>query len=302
MYTEQDIQLTVADKVSDILVVNGLDFEIKKLPLTAPNGNHTVLTDYFGLLNSKSGNIINTVKKGYTVTQNAEIVEAVVRGSEKFGELSVNQAWSINDGRKIMIQLAIKGDAKVGNDTIKRNITIIDSNDGSSGLSVGIGDLTVSCQNQFFMFAKSGQFKFRHTMTVAEKVKMLPTLIENALSESMRLMERYREFQSTKVSRELAHKMVNHILGFDRTSSVKELAELSTRNENAMNSLYDNIENEMNSKGDNLWGLHSGVTRWTTHVKSAPRRENGRLESIAMGTNYRTNQKSFEFVTEALMA
>jgi hypothetical protein len=302
MYTEQDIQLTIEDKVSDILLVNGLDFEIKKLPLTAPNGNHTVLTDYFGLLNSKSGNIINTVKGSYTVTQNSEIVEAVLKGSEKFGELSVNKAWSINDGRKIMIQLAIEGDAKVGNDTIKRNITIIDSNDGSSGLSVGIGDLTMSCQNQFFIFAKSGQFKFRHTATVAEKVKMLPTLIENALSESMRLMERYREFQSTKVSRELAHKMVNHILGFDRTSSVKELSELSTRNENAMNSLYTNIENEMNSKGDNLWGLHSGVTRWTTHEKSAPRRDNGRLESIAMGTNYRTNQESFEFVTEVLTA
>ena len=51
----------------------------------------------------------------------------------------------------------------------------------------------------------------------------------------------------------------------------------------------------MNDKGENLWGLHSGVTRWTTHDKSAPRRENGRVESLIVGTNYKVNQSSLEF-------
>jgi hypothetical protein len=58
------------------------------------------------------------------------------------------------------------------------------------------------------------------------------------------------------------------------------------------------IRVEMAQKGQNAWGLHSGVTRWTTHEKSAPRRENGRMESMMVGTNYRTNQKSLEFTRE----
>ena len=90
--------------------------------------------------------------------------------------------------------------------------------------------------------------------------------------------------------------MVNAILGFDKSSLTHtEYALMSTKSYNAMNSLYDHLIKEMNQKGNNVWRLHSGVTSWTTHEKSAPRRENGRLESLMVGTNYRTNQASLEF-------
>lgn len=311
-------QMSIENQVNEILVNNGLNFKIEKLPMFAQkqvvaqtineNGIITPVTtiqqipsEYYGLLNTKSGNIINTVKAGYTVTQNDEIVETVLRGMQGFGELSVQKAGSINDGRKVFIQLAIEGISKVGNDTIKRYVTILDSNDGTSGLSVGVGDLTMSCQNQFFKFYKKGEAKFRHTETVTEKVKQMPYLIKMALSESMQLIQLYNKFQSTPITKQLAHQLVNEILGFDKTTSVTELSKLSTRNTNAMEELYRNIETETNSKGQNLWGLHSGITRWTTHTKSAPVRENGRLESIMTGTNYRTNQQSLEFCEKQLV-
>ena len=61
-------------RVNEILTTNGLDFTVEKLPLVAPR-NRSVITDsgeiadevqlidspYFGLYNSKSGEIINTV-------------------------------------------------------------------------------------------------------------------------------------------------------------------------------------------------------------------------------------------------
>jgi hypothetical protein len=304
---------SIAEQTNEILVNNGLNFKIEKLPLFAEQKiitkidemdatiTKSIPTNYYGLLNTKSGNIINTVKDSYTVTQNAEVVEMALRGMQGFGELSVQKAGSINDGRKVFIQLKIEGVAKVGRDSIERYVTIIDSNDGSTGLSIGIGDLTMSCQNQFFKFYKRGEAKFRHTATIADKVKTIPSLIQLALSESLQLIQIYNKFQSTQVSKDLANQLVNELLGFDRTSSVKELSELSTRNMNAMESLYRNIENEINDKGQNLWGLHSGVTRWTTHDKSAPQRENGRIESIMTGTNYKTNQQSFEFAQRQLV-
>lgn len=297
--------------INNILTENGLDFDIIKLPLVGQE-DITVIgetgdmmettkihkTPYFGLLNEKSGEIINTVKGGYHVSQNKDIVELVVQGMQPFGgELSVQKAGSLHGGRRTYLQLQIDGHGKVGNDTVKRYVTIIDSNDGSSGLAVGIGDFTMSCSNQFFHFYKSGQAKFRHTASLEHRVKEIPSLIKMALSESLRMVETYKNFQSTSISRNLAHKMVNHVLGFDKvTSSIKELNEKSTKSMNAMDTLYDNIEKEMNSKGNNVWGLHSGVTRWTTHEKSAPRRENGRIQSIMVGgTNYKTNQKSLEY-------
>lgn len=290
--------MNTQDRVKEILVANGLDFAIEKAPMFAldKNGNQ-VASEYFGLINTKTNEVINTVKEGYHVSQNEEVVELVMRGIEPFGsDISVTKGGSLNGGRRVFLQLAINGDGKVGHDTIKKYITIVDSNDGSTGLSVGIGDLTMSCQNQFFKFYKSGQSKFRHTASLERRIKEIPFLIETALSESMRQIQIYNQFASTQVSRDLAHKMVKHLLGFDKVyTSVNDLSEKSTRSINKMEAIYNAIEREMNSKGDTLWGLHSGITYYTTHELSAPKRDNGKTEILLQGNGYNLNQASLEF-------
>lgn len=296
--------MNTQEKVKQILTENGLDFVIEKAPLFAldRNGNQ-VPSEYFGLINTKTNEVINTVKEGYTVSQNAEVVELVMRGIEPFGnDISVTKGGSLNGGRRVFLQLAINGDGKVGHDTIKKYITIVDSNDGSTGLSVGIGDLTMSCQNQFFKFYKSGQSKFRHTASLERRIKEIPFLIETALSESLRQIELYNSFASTEVSRDLANKMVKHLLGFDKVyTSVADLSEKSTRSINKMEDIYNAIEKEMNSKGNTLWGLHSGITFYTTHELSAPKRDNGKLEVLLQGNGYNLNQASLDFASQLVM-
>jgi len=291
------------DKVQEILSAHGLDFTIEKAPLIAHNNQgEQMITPYYGLFNSSTNECINTVKEGYTVSQNADVVEMVLRGMEKFGsELTVSKAGSINGGRRVFMQLAIEGDSKVGDDIIKRYVTIIDSNDGSTGLSVGIGDLTMSCMNQFFRFYKEGNAKFRHTATLNEKIKSIPSLIETALGESLRQVERYRRFVSTPVSQGLADKMVKSVLGYDRAiTSIAEFDKLTQKSINIMDDLYTHIDKEMEQKGMNMWGLHSGVTSWTTHARKSPKRVNGEWENMLVGTSYKKNQASFEFALNEL--
>ena len=177
----------IQTQVQSILVENGLDFEIQKVPLFAFGGNfQTIETNYFGLLNTKTGEVINSVKQGYTISQNAEVVEMVLRGIEPFSDkLNVTFGGSLNGGRKVYLQLKVEGKAKVGNDTLTQYVTIIDSNDGSTSLSIGIGDLCMRCQNQFFKFYKAGNAKFRHTATIEQRIKEIPMLIEIALNESL---------------------------------------------------------------------------------------------------------------------
>ncbi len=293
---------TITEQTNEILTQYGLDFNIEKLELVAPRitseGISHVDSPYYGLYNDKTGEIINTCKEGYTVSQNRELVELVLEGMKGFGELTVQKAGSLNGGRKVFIQLAIEGDAKIGVDTVKRYVTIIDSNDGTTGLSIGIGDLTMSCSNQFFYFNKNADAKWRHSASLNDKMITIPRLIRMALADSLQMMETYKSFVSTPCSREAAHDLVKHLTGIDKTM---DLSEKSTRSVNAMNELYTAIETEMNQKGNNVWGLHSGVTRWTTHTKSAPSRENGRFESAATSTNYKTNLKSFDYAKELAM-
>lgn len=302
------MQKTIKQQVQEILEAHNLDFTIEKVPLvgkrTGPDGKITeASTPYYGLYNSKTNTCINTVKAGYGVSQNAELVEAVLMGSQKYtSKLKVSKAGALNEGKQVYIQMAINGVGKIaGKDEIVRYVTIIDSNDGSTSLSVGIGDLTMSCTNQFFKFYKRGQAKFRHTATIEEKIKQLPSLIELALGESLKQIEIYNAFQSTKVSRDLANQLVLEILGYDRViTSEAEQAKLKQVSLNRMANLYKHIEKETEDKGMNLWGLHSGVTSWTTHEKDGPKRENGKVETMIIGSAYKDNLASFEWASKKL--
>ena len=301
-------------RVNEILTSNGLDFTIEKLPLVAPKVSMHVnelgeLTEstkyinspYYALMNSKSGEILNSVKSGYTVSQNKEIIELILRGIEPFGEqLSVAFGGSLNGGRRIFLQLAIEGKGKVGDDIVKSFLTYVDSNDGSSSCGWGISNVTASCANQFFQFNKNCQSKFRHTASLTQRIQEIPMLIERVLADSYRTIETYQKMVGVKIDAKVKHQLVKHLIGVSKQDSVADLSNVSTRVINSMEELYSMIEIETAQKGNNVWGLHSGTTRWTTHSKSAPRRENGRIEGIMVGTNYRTNQKSFDFALDLL--
>lgn len=287
--------METTNKANEICVANDLDFNISKRALFDGTGNGT---GYFGLFNDKLNKCIHTVKEGYHVSQNQEVVEMVLKGMQPFGDkLTVQKAGVLNEGRKVFIQLAIEGMSRVAADTIKRYVTVIDSNDGSTSLSVGIGDLTMSCQNQFWKFYKKGN-KMRHSASLEQKLKELPSLIETALNKSLKQMEVYNQLATSPVTRELADQLVNYVLGFDRTSPSIILDEKSSRSIEKMEKLYKSIESEMSSKGQNLWGLHSGVTHFTTHeLNPKAKRDNAKIESQLVGGIYKMNQKSLDFVT-----
>lgn len=288
--------LTTNEEVQFLLTKFGLDFTIIKEQLQTANG---LETPFFGLRNSKTNEFLNAVKAGYTVSQNDEILDMVLKGMKPFSnDLSMKNAFSLGGGKKILMQLAINGLSIAGDEKIERYVTIVDSNDGSSGLAVGIGEKVLSCQNQFFMFYKNAQSKFRHTASINARIKEIPQLIEVALSESMKLTKYYEVLQGKKIPTNVTDKLVSELLGLSKSNSVLEISEASTRKTNAMDSLYNHIEKETNQKGQNLFGLFSGVTSWTTHEKSVPTRENGRIESIATGTNYNTNRDAFKFIQQ----
>ena len=289
--------MSTDEQVKQILTANDLDFRMEKLPMYVASGDSQILTPYYGLLNTQSGEVINTVKEGYRISQNEDVVRMIVEGIQPFGSsLKVTKGGSINGGRKVFLQLEIEGVSKVGSDSITRYITFLDSNDGTSSLSIGIGDICARCTNQFYRFYKSGQNRFRHTATIEDAIKSIPMMIEDALLESMRQIEMYNKFVTTKCSRELAHKMVNELLGFDRLTV--EGLDKSTRSANIMNSLYDDIHTEFNQVGENLWGLLGGITRFTTHNIASPKRTNGALETLICGSGYNMNQKAMELCLE----
>tara|TARA_R110000796_G_scaffold1673_3_gene6966 strand:+ start:12916 stop:13842 length:927 start_codon:yes stop_codon:yes gene_type:complete len=273
----------------------GLDFIIAKEPQNVVYMGRPIKSNYVNLINTKTDEVIHVAKSGYHVSQNADILEMVNRAASSFKNIEVVFAGNIQNGKKVYIQLKVQGDAFIGDDVVTKYITIIDSNDGSTQLSVGISDFTMSCANQYFQFYRAGQSKFKHTASLSLKIRELKPLIEAALSRTMRMEELYKDFQSTPVTRELAKNMVDTLLGYDCDG--EDLTNRATAN---IKKLWENIDHELEDKGMNIWGLFSGVTRWTTHDKQAPKRANGRVEAIISGDSYKKNQIALTFAMNLL--
>lgn len=279
-------------KVKEILKENGLDFTIEKEQLIGKDTGR--ITPYYGLFNSKSNECINTCKVGYYVSQNEDVLNMVLKGVSKFGDkLTVSKAGSINGGRRVFIQLQIEGVSKVGNDEVTKYITILDSNDGSTSLSVGIGDKVAHCMNQFFKFYKEGEAKFRHTATIEQKIAAIPELIEIGLDKSIRQIEQYNSFLKTPIAKGFEAKVIKNVLAF------KDGEALTSRQKAIQDNLTEAIRIEKEYCGNNLWGIFNGVTRFTTHMQSVPKRDNGREESLINGTAYKKAIIAFDMCLKA---
>jgi len=319
------ISQELKERVTELLVKFGLNFEIEKIPMFGHRTTEVEITPelqvglfaepleeveqiespYYGLLNTDSGNIINAVSKQYTVTQTRDVMTGVLKGIEDYGsEITVMSAGVINDGRKIYVKLRIEERGYVKGDMITRFIVIVDSNDSTSGLSVGIGDETMSCTNQYVQFFKGG--RCTHKSGVIAQIERMPILIKGALDTSYDLVRLYNEFVEVGITERDIHDIVEEMIGYNRLIGTEKLEELSSRKRNTMETLYTCIYGEMDGrynvegdyvegKGRNLWGLHSGITYWTSHERSVPTRANGRIESIMVGSGYQKNQASLEF-------
>jgi len=281
---------SIEEQATEIMKKHGLNFTIQQEALVGKDTGRS--TNSYGLYNSRNRKHIATVGDRYHITQNRDIIEMTLRGIQDFTDvLHVEKAGSLYNGRQVYLQLRIDGDLNIKGDTIKRYVTVLDSNDGSTSLCIGIGDVTMSCANQFYRFYRAGRSKYRHTASMKTRIEEIPGLIQTALTESLQLNKVYKKFASTPVTQKLVDELVKSILNHDRS----DLEDMSSKTINHMEGLYENITRELASKGNNLWGLHSGVTRWTTHDRKVPDRDNSRTELQFIGSLYKDNQKSFEF-------
>ena len=267
-----------------------------------------ILTPYYVLLNESTGEALNSVKEGYTITQTKEVIRLILHGLENIDSnlrknVKITKGGQINGGRKIFLQFEIDSNTNIDGDAITRYITVVDSNDGTTGLSIGIGDETASCTNQFYQFNKNADFKFKHTKSIDENLKRVSTLIENAFKLSLDTFKLYQEFNKVDVTPKQVQNMIKFVYGHnDESIQNSDSDKPQTRIVNNLKNIEAHIQKEMKSKGNTIWGLHSGFTSWTTNGRedNAPKRDNGHIESLMLGANYKYNDNSFKYAKKLL--
>jgi len=283
-----------------ILEQNGLNWNVVKKPLLyagecttdANNGLHS--TDYYGIVREDTGEVFATVKEAYTPTQNHTIIETMqdIAGDNN---LEIIRAIPFNEGRKVMVQMKRPNNhIVIGGQDTEQYIYAINSHDGSSSLKFGFMNTVVFCQNQFGWMNSNAFSGYRHTQSIQDKVKELPSII-NFSGEEEKIAE-LQHFSGQSIGRDAIEEMLYSLTKIDIAMSRKELVNFSTRSINIYNDLQACIIEETSRVGLTKWGLFNGVTKYTTHMKSAPLREHGRQESIVTGSGQKMNEQAFNFL------
>ena len=277
-----------------ILQQNGLNWEVVKKPLMysgqctpeANNGLHD--TPYYALVRSDNGEVLNSVSKSYTPTQNYTIIETM-RNIAKDNDLEIVAALSLHGCRKIAVQMQRYNNITlIGGERTQEYIYAMNSHDGSCSLKFGFMNKVMFCQNQFAWMSSNAFASYRHTKSIQDKVGLLSGMI-NFEDHDSKIADLH-DFATQSVTKQLIEDTVNYLISTDRVDKI------SSRLKNQREQLQQCIQLEMYRVGHNRWGLFNGVTQFTTHHKSAPKRTFGQQESILIGACSKMNNRAFEYI------
>jgi len=286
-----------AERVASLLDKFGLRWSVNKEPLYLADGTET---PFVGIVREDTRKVFTTCKDSYNPYQNSELAELLIRIAE-IGGYEIHTGGMFNDGAKVFVQLKsgniIEGIGK-NNDKVVGYTTGINSHDGSTSLRWGSTNITISCKNTFNSAAKQLTNNLRHTNNLHTKVDIYLREVGLSVIEEKSLFDKFIRLSNEQVKRSDIAKVVKEVTGVDITQTREEVSEkYTTYNIHRTDELLHCIGTEMEQKGETLWGLFSGVTKYTTHVIPVPNRENGRLESKYVGNAGKVDNKVFSLIT-----
>ena len=263
--------------------MKNLNWTVEKQQLVTTSN---ILTDSFAVVRTDNNSVLGVVKEGYHLHQNSEKLEILTKiaGDNNW---KLGNTFCIKGGKRVAIQIEIEP-ANIGDDTVKRFLTVLDSHDGSTSLSFGYSNTVMSCQNQFYKFYKSNEVRIRHTKSMSFKIENVIKGLLQAKELENESLKVFTNWVSTPVSKELATDMILSQLDID---SIADMSKLSINKQIQVDSLRDVVKSEMAYKGQNKWGLFNGFTYYANHKMDK--------ETLVDGKAYDFNMKAFEALSLA---
>ena len=276
---------------NEILKTTGLDWNYRVEKVFTESG---IELDRIGIVREDTNQILGVHSNGYVPFANDQLVELLQRVSSLTG-LEIHKGGEFGGGKKVFVQLK-SNDLKLGNDMVEGFVTGINSFDGSTSLAFGNSNLTISCHNTFFA-AYRNLDKVRHTKNMNYKIDEICRGIDVLVEEEKQMFTTIKKMSETRFSQETKDRVIKTLFDIDmdiKLVGFNDSEELSTNTKNKLSSMYIDMNGEIQGKGDNVWGLFSGITKYTTH--SLTKYDN--TENKMFGTYGKRERQIFQDLAE----
>jgi phage/plasmid-like protein (TIGR03299 family) len=252
------------ERTIEILDTTGLNWKVKQEGLVTASG--VPVDGHTALVREDNNAILSVMSDGYYPYQNHELIELLDKVSNQTG-LEVVKGGEFKNGRRVYVQLK-SADLRLGNDKIEGYLTGINSFDGSTSLAFGPSNITISCMNTFFAAFKQMETKIRHTKNMVIKVDEFCRSLENILDDEQQMFRNIEKLSESRFTNKIKDEVIRSLFNIKHDVDLKDDEQTSTQLKNKLSRFYIDLNGELQGKGDNLWGLFSGVTKYTTHSLS----------------------------------
>jgi hypothetical protein len=216
------------------------------------------------IVREDTNKVLSVMGTQYQPYQNSELIELLERVSNQTG-MEIKRSGSFGNGEKTYIQLK-SNDLKLGADRVEGYLTGINSFDGSTSLAFGPTNITISCTNSFFGAFKAMESKVRHTKNMGIKIDEICRGLENLVEVEQEMFGSIVKLSETRFDDEIKERVVRDLFNIGKEFNLKQdYDKLASVTKNKLSRFYIDLNGELKQKGDNLWGLFSGVTKYTTH-------------------------------------
>lgn len=251
----------------EMLDTTSLNWGVRNEKLVTESG--IIVPKKIALVREDNNDILGIHGDGYAAFQNHELMELLHKINLSTG-LELKGSGSFGGGARVFIQLK-SDDLKLGADRIEGFLTGINSHDGSTSLAFGNSNVTISCQNSFWKSFKQVQTKMKHTVNMKFKIEEILRSVDILLKEEKETFAKIVKMSEMQIHPQLIDLVKQKLFDLDKE---EKLDDISTRKQNQIIRFDMDLKTEMDGKGDNLWGLFSGVTRYTTHSASKESEKN----------------------------
>jgi len=252
------------NRTQKVLDQVGLNWTVREESITTESG--IIVPKSKAIIREDTNTVLSVHGDGYFPYQNHQMVDLLDKVSQQVG-LPIHKGGYFGGGEKVYLQLK-SNDLKLGNDRVEGYITGVNSFDGSTSLAFGPSNITISCQNSFFAAFRNLNAKIRHTKNMEMRIDDICRGLEGVLEEEKEMFEDIKKLSETKMTKKQEDWVTRTLFNIMKDVDMNNENAVSTVTRNRLSRFYVDLNGEIKEKGDNLWGLFSGVTKYTTHSLS----------------------------------
>ena len=247
-------------KIKEMLKQSGLDWHVNVEEIQTKSGID--IPAEVAMIRTDTKTCLGVHCAGYVPYQNEELLELLFKITKQTG-LELHTGGSFKGGKKVYFQLK-SDELKLGNDTVKGYISGFNSFDGRGSLGFGNSNVTVSCMNTFYLGYRSVETKLRHSGSMKPNIEKILRNIDLLLKEEKDAFQTIERMAGVKLDDNVKSLVIQKLFDISREEYLAP-EELSTNKKNKLEQFNRDMETELGSKGDNIWGMFSSMTRYTTH-------------------------------------